>query len=397
MHRTAGWLGALLLVACAKENEYVAPPPPPVTVAPPEVQDITDYAEFTGTTAPFRIVEVRARVKGFLQQMAYQAGTVVDEGTVLFRIDPAEYEAVVQSAEANLASARADLTAADTAIRAAQARVALADTAVAKLERAFETNAVSEIMVLETRAKRDVARAELDHAQALKDVAQAGVGVAQASLTHAQLDLSYTTVKAPMRGFAERRHVEVGDLVGAGDATLLTRIVDTDKVYAWFNVSESWALQVGRARRAEGARSVDGIPIELALTGEEGFPHAGVLDYRDPTVDPQTGTLRVRAILDNADGTVPGGAFVRIRVPIARIPGALLVPERALSSDQLGDFLLVVGPDGTVARRNVKLGAQQGPLVHVTEGLAEGDRIIVDGLQRARPGAKVRPETAQNP
>jgi len=385
------------LAACAPKNEYVAPPPPTVTVATPETRDVVDYLELPGSTAPHKVVEIRARVKGFLAEILYQPGALVEKDTVLFRIDPAEYEASVRSAEADLASAKADLASAEAGVKSAEARVALAETAVQKLEKAYESRAVSEIQVLEVQAKRDVSRAELDHARAQCDVAHAYIAVVESRLERARLELGYTTLRAPMRGYVAMWNKDVGALVGAGDPTLLTTIINDEKVFCSFDVAEGEALALRRAQEEKGGpRNRNDVTIGLALTGEEGFPHTGHPDYVEPTVNPETGTLRVRAVFDNPDRAIPPGTFARVRIPIAERKGALLVTERAVSVDQNGSFLLVVNAEGTVERHDVELGGRHGPMVHVVKGVNSGDRVIVSGLQRARAGAKVNAEPAKN-
>jgi RND family efflux transporter MFP subunit len=387
----------LLLAACAKENVYKPPAPPVVTVAPPQTRDVQEYFEFTGTTVAYRIVEIRARVRGYLAEIAYQPGEVVEEGAVLFRIDPAEYEATVHSAQADLESSRADQTAAEAAIQSAEASLALAKTAVKKLEKAYASRAVSEIMVLEVKAKRDVAQAELDRAKAQLEVAKSHVGVAAARLEKARLDLNWTTVKAPIRGRVAMWNVEVGALVGASDPTLLTSIFNTEKIYCYFDVTEHQYLQVREAIRQEVGRLPEAtdVPVEIALANEEDFRHRGVGDYTEPTLDPDTGTLRLRAIFDNKERWIPSGAFARVRVPIFKRKNALLVTERALGVDQFGDFVLVVNAEDLVERRGVELGSRQGHSIVVLDGVKPGDRVIVSGLQRARAGAKVKPEAAK--
>jgi RND family efflux transporter MFP subunit len=397
MRRYGSPLLLMLLAACAKPNEYVAPPPPAVTVAPPEVKDVVDYAEFTGTTQAHKTVEIRARVKGFLAAIEYEPGSVVEQGTVLFRIDPSEYQANLDSAKADLESARADLIAAETGIRAAEASVELAETAVQKLERAYSKQAVSEILVLETKAKRDVAVAELDTAKANAEVAKSRVDVAQARVKRADLDLSYTTITAPITGRIAMWNVEVGGLVGANDATLLTTILNDDKIWCNFDVAERWISEMRKERgKVEKRTPIAEVVVELGLISEDGFPHEGRGDYVEPSVDSATGTLRVRAIFDNGKRLIPPGAFARVRVPLAKRQGALLVTERALGRDQSGSFVLVVNSKDVVERRNVELGARHGGSVVVLEGLRKEDRVIVGGLQRARPGATVKPESAKS-
>ena len=387
----------LLLAACAKPNEYVAPPPPVVTVAPPERRDVTVYAEFTGTTAPHKTVEIRARVKGFLTEILYEPGRLVEKDAVLFRIDPTEYEASVRSAEADLRSAQADVAAAAAAIKSREASLALAVTAVKKLERAYEAKAVSEILLLEVKAQQMVAEANLETAKAERDVAQARAGVAAARLERARLDLGWTTIRAPMRGRPAMWVAEVGSLVGAGDPTLLATMVNDEKIFCSFDLSERWIRDMRETLTQTLGRqaTVSDLVVEMGTSGEEGFPHRGRGDYVEPTVDASTGTLRMRAVFDNPDRKIAGGAFARVRFPVARRPGALLVTERAVGQDQSGSFLLVVDEKNVVARRGVKLGARQGNQVVVLEGIEESDRIIIAGLQRVRPGVTVKPETAQ--
>ena len=344
-------------------------------------------------------MEIRARVKGFLAEIRYEPGRHVEKDTVLFQIDPVEYEAAVEAAEADLRSARADLAAAETAIKSAQAALGLAETAVQKLERAYKERAVSEILVLEVQAKRDVAQADLENAVARRDVAKAHVGVAEARVTRAKLDLGWTTIRAPLTGRVSKWNVNVGELVGAGDPTLLTTMVNDDRIWCYFDVAERWILgfRKKRSKELDKIATISDLVVEMALITDEGYPHQGRGDYRAPVVDADTGTLRVRAVFDNPDGLIPAGAFTRVRVPIADRKGALLVAERAVGQDQGGSFLLVVDSKDVVQRRDVKLGAAHGHQVVVLEGIEENDRIIVSGLQRARPGATVKPETAEKP
>jgi len=389
----------VLLAACAKQNEYVPPPPATVTVAPPDREDVIDYVEFSGTTAPYKLIEIRTRVRGFLVGIGYQAGAMVEKDTVLFQIDPVEFEANVLSAGADLTSAKADLNAAEAAIKSAEAQVALAHTAVQKLEKAYETRAVSEILVLEAQAQRDVAVANLDQAKAGRDVAAARVEVAEARLIRARLELRWTTIKAPRRGRISMWDVEVGALVGVGEPTLLATLVDDEKIFCYFDVSERWLLELRQSVRKEKTKpgNIEDIKVEMALTADVGFPYRGYADYADPVVDTETGTLRARAIFDNSSGLIQGGAYARIRIPLRKRSGALLVTERALGVDQSGSFLMIVNAEGKVERRDVTLGARHGHKVVVLSGVEEKDRIIVGGLQRARPGATVKTESAKKP
>lgn len=379
---------ALLLAACAPKTGYVAPPPAEVEVARPVKKDVIDYAEFTGTTTGHKIVEIRSRVRGFVKEIKYHPGTHVKEGALLFQIDPTEYQAAVESAEADVNSAKADLESAVAAIRSAEARLELATTAVRKLEKAYASKAVSEIQVLEARAKRDVDDAGVKEAVARRDVAKARVAVAEAKLTQARLELGWTQVKAPMDGRAAMWRVEVGGLANGG-MTLLTTMVNDDRVFAYVDIAETAVQEIRRQQLKQGHTGDVAVPVEAALIGDEGWPYKGVGDYAEPTVDQETGTLRVRAVFDNKEGAIVPGSFVRVRIPIAERKGALLVEERSIGNDQSGSFLLVVNTKDVVERRQVELGARHGHRLVALEGVREDDRIIVSGLQRARPGAKV--------
>ncbi|MHC4958161.1 MAG: efflux RND transporter periplasmic adaptor subunit [Planctomycetota bacterium] len=393
--KQGGLLLALCLAACAQKNEYVPPPPPSVTVAPPASRTVIAYAEFTGATEPTRVVEIRARVKGFLKEIKYQAGAVVEAGTILFEIDSAEYDANLQQATADVGRAKADLKAAEAEVKSAKASLELAETTVTKLEQAYKSRAVAEIVVIEAKARADVAKAQVDATVAKVGVAQSQVGVAEARRKRAALDKQWTVVKAPMKGTVGMWQVQVGDLVSAG-TTLLATMVNDKQVWCWFNVSESMFLSAARAREAEGRPpEVRRITVDLARAGDEGFPFEGRGDYIDPQLDKETGTLRLRAIFDNPDKMLVGGLFVRVRIPIDTLENALLVTERAIGNDQSGSFVLVVGAEDKVERRDLKLGPVDGSEVVVLEGLKAGDRVIVAGLQRARPGAVVKPEAAK--
>jgi RND family efflux transporter MFP subunit len=356
-----------LLPACQEPNEFQAPPPPKVTVAKPDVETVTIDAFFTGTTAAIQRTEIRARVEGYLQKIAYGPGQEVNVGDLLFVIDPAPYEAEVALAKAELQSREADL--------------ALAKTQVQKLEKAFETRAVSQMQVIEAKAK--------------VDVSAAAVEAAKARLKQAELELSYCEIRAPIKGNVERWQQEIGDLVGAGQATLLTRIVNDDKIYAYFNVSESALLKALQMSGAKNAPTPDepGRKIWLRLENETDYTHEGHLEYTDQEVDEQTATLRVRAILDNTDQKLWGGLTARIKIPLGTADETLLVPERALGVDQRGHYLLTVDAENKVHYRSVDLGPPYaGGRRIIKGGIEAGDRVIVNGLMRARPGAVVVPE-----
>jgi RND family efflux transporter MFP subunit len=372
----SAFLSAFLLaaLACGGGNEYVEPPPPVVEVSLPAQQGVIDYLEVTGTTEAINVVEVRARVTGYLQSVDFEEGDDVEEGDLLFVIDPAEFQAEVDRRQATAARQRA-------ALRLAQARLQ-------RLEQALETRAVSEIEVIEARAARDEVSAQL--------------AAAQANLEKAKLDLAYTRIHAPLEGRVGRSLVDPGNLVGAGESTLLTTLVQYDPMYADFDVSERDVLALADETAGEGVGSEDErlaelrrIPLQLGRANDEGFPIEGKLFYSDLAIDPDTGTFLLRGIFPNPEPRkLLPGLFVRVRMPIGEREGALLVPDQAIGADQGGSYLLIVAEGDVVEQRRVELGARVEGKRVVESGLEAGDRVIVNGLLRARPGAKVSPRQA---
>lgn len=364
----------LLLLACVAcgQSEYVEPPPPEVVVAPPVRRDVTDYIETTGKLVAIDTVEIRARVEGFLQSVEFGEGDVVQKGDLLFVIDPSEFEARVQQADASL----------DTALAA----LSLAEATLQRHLEARKSRAVSEIDVLERQAERDVAKARLQ--------------AAEATLDRAKLDLGYTRILAPISGRIGRSLVDPGNLVGSGEKTLLTTIVRYDPIYAYFNISERALLEIldatqGISDEEARRRAIREIPVELGRSNDEGYPFLGHLDFTEPELDRETGTLQIRAVFPNPQPIrlIPG-SFARGRLPIGKLEGALLVTERALGSDQSGNYVLVVDDENVVEYRSVELGPLVDDLRVIREGLQPDDRVITEGVLRARPGAKVTPLAA---
>jgi RND family efflux transporter MFP subunit len=238
----------------------------------------------------------------------------------------------------------------------------------------------------------------VDLTRAQRDVAQAGVQQAEATLAEARLNQSYTKVYSPITGRVSRRYVDVGNLVGSGERTLLARVVTIDPIYVFFNVTER--ILVSRLKElsqlAPGEREAGPeIPCAVGIPGEAGFPFEGTIDYADITVDPGTGTLEVRGRLPNEDLLLYPGMFVRIRVPRGESQEAVLVHEHAIGTDMAGKYLLVVGADNVVERRGVQMGALVEPMRVIEEGISPSERYIINGLQRARPGLPVTPQAAQ--
>lgn len=360
--------GVVVLVSgCGQENTYVAPPPPKVAVIQPLRETFTETLEFTGNTAATETVELRARVPGYLDKVLFRDGQQVKKGDLLFVIEQQPYELAVRQAQGELARAEA--------------------------QRA-ETTATAQ-RVLQAAKSGAVSRQQADEAVARQQVAEAQVYALKAALDKAKVDLSYTEVRAPFDGRIERRLKDPGNLVGTGEDTVITSINRVDPIYVYFSINELDLLRIlGDRPRHQAAREAQDRrtqPLFLALANEDDFPHQGIFDFAAITLDSATGTLLMRGLFPNSDNQILPGLFARIRAPIREIPDALLVPERALGVDQSGRYVLVVKADGEVEQRTVQVGGKRGDLRMIEKGLNADERIVVDGIQRARPGAKVDP------
>ncbi|TXR48789.1 efflux RND transporter periplasmic adaptor subunit [Phyllobacterium endophyticum] len=356
---------ALGLAGCNQENSYVPPPPPKVDVAHPVKQNVTPYLEATGNTAAVNETALVARVQGFVEEIDYKDGDAVKAGTVLFVIEPEPYQLALDQANAAKASA-------DAAVKLSQAEYERQAALVAKT---FAT-------------QQDLQKAEAQREADLAVQQQAASNVKQA-----ELNLSYTKVKAPFDGVVTARLVSVGELVGASTTTLAS-IVEFDPIYVDFNISEKDVLRIrgDMVKRGMTAQDLKKVPAEVGTQTETGYPHAGTLDYVAPTITASTGMLAVRAVLPNADRQLLPGYFVRVRVPLFEEPGMLLVPDRAIGSDQSGRYVLVAGKDDIVEQRKVEIGQLVGELRVVTTGLQPEDRVVVTGLLSAIPGQKIEPQ-----
>jgi RND family efflux transporter MFP subunit len=362
-----------LLAGCSQPNTYAPPPPPAVTVARPLRMRVTEYLEETGTTEAVERAAVRARVQGVLEEVVFQAGSTVSEGDVLYRIEPQVYEAGVAAAEAELASAGARR---DKARIEKERQERLRDT---------DPGATSEVAIVSAIAEFNGA--------------EAAVKAAQAALDQARLDLSYTTVTAPITGRVGKTEVKRGNLVGMNEATYLTDVVNYDPIYVNFNISERALLDLRASRPRENAGDryshSGAVPVYLRRATDDGFPFRGQMEYADLAVDQSMGTFMIRGILPNPNDDLIPGLFVRVRIPIGTREDALLVPERAVAADQQGRYVLIVGQDKKVTRRNVRAGMTLGGLVVLEEGLQGEEWVVVDGVQRARPGVEVTPEPTE--
>lgn len=343
------------------------PGAPVVTVTHPRERKITEWDEFTGRFQAVQHVDVRARVSGYLESVHFQEGQIVHQGDLLFIIDPRPYQAAVSRAEGALAQA--------------QSRLKLAQLDLARGERLLKKSAIS--------------REEVDKRRATLQETQAGVEVAQAELRTAQLNLGYTRITAPVTGRISSRHVDVGNLIASGaSAQVLTTIVSLDPVYFVFNVSEDEYLKFERLCKQDDLSGDTGRPAQLRLLDEQGWSHKGHIDFVDNSLDPGTGTLRMRAVFPNPDGVLRPGLFGRLRLSPAGPQKALLIPDAAVVSDQASKMVLTVAADGTVKPQPVKLGPLYGRMRVVKSGLSPADQVIVQGLLRARPGSKVTPQFA---
>lgn len=356
---------ALALGACNRPPAAATPPPPTVSVVKPVARKIVEQAEFTGRLAAVEYVEIRPRVSGYIVEIPFKEGQLVKKGEVLFVIDQRPYEATLGQAKGQL--------------EVAQAQRELAVRNFTRAEELQKTQVSS--------------REDFDTKLTARNQAEAALATARAAAASAQLNLDFTRILAPIDGRVSRPFVTVGNLVQA-DSTQLTNIVSVDPVYAYADLDERTVIALRRLIR-EGkitsARDTEK-PLALALPGETGFPHRGVIDFVDNQIAAATGTLTIRGRFPNADGLLLPGMFVRVQLPVSPEYDGLLIPDRAVISDQGQKFVLVVGADGNVARKRVTLGQVDTGLRVVREGLAPEDQVIVEGLLKARPGAPAKPE-----
>jgi multidrug efflux system membrane fusion protein len=357
-------LGVMLALSVAvtagcvgQASESAQMPPPAVSAAPVLVKQISQWDDFSGRVEAVESVDLRPRVSGYIDRVNYAEGQEVRKGDVLFTIDSRSYRAELARAQADLARARS------------QADLGRSEAARAK--KLSELQAIS----TESYEQRRSAAAE----------AQANVAAAQAAVDAARLNLEFTQVRAPISGRAGRALVTAGNLVSAGDsASVLTTLVALDKMHVHFDTDERTFLHYAELAR-KGERPSEngaGVPVQIGLVGEEGFPHAGVVDFLDNQVDPTTGTIRARALLDNADRAFTPGLFARVRVLGSGKFNAILIDDKAVLTDQDRKYVYVVDAKGTAQRKDVQVGRMADGLRIVESGLAKNDRVIVSGVQK---------------
>ncbi len=356
-----------------------APPAPPalVSVSYPVEREITRYADFTGRLEAVYSVEIRARVTGYLDRVSFKDGDEVSEGASLFEIDPRPYKVELDRAEASLAQQEAHLKRLDADYRRAA----------------------------NLFARGSVSREEFDRYAGDRVESDAAVGVARANRDMAKLNFGFTKVRAPIGGLLSRRLVDPGNMVQA-DTTALTTIVSLDPMHLYFDVDERTVLKLrGLVREGKLSAREEGavVPILAALADEEGFPHKGVINFSDNKVNPKTGTLRLRGVIENPvvkgrnSRLLSPGLFARARLPLGEPHRALLVTERAIDTDQGQKIVYLVNDKNEVASRPVRLGAIYDGLRAIEDGLKAGERVIVVGLQQVRPGAVVEPKLVDMP
>lgn len=345
-----------------------APAPAAVTVSKPRIEDIVEWDEYTGRFEAVEQVDIRARVSGYLMQVGFKDGQIVNKGDLLYVIDPRPFERALEQAQAELAQAK---TKAENAMLDVERGKPLVERRVMS-EKVFD-----------------------DRANVLRE-AQSAIKVAEAKVATAELDLSFTRIVAPISGRISRSMQTSGNWIAAGgtaSSTLLTTIVTQDPIFVYFDISENnhiKYLRLAAAGEKEGAAN-PGTPIEVAMPDERRFIYKGALDFIDNRLDQGTATLRARAVIENDAQLFKPGMFARVRMAGSARYAAMLIPDEAIGTDQASKFVLVVGENGVVVRKIVDLGPLHNGLRVIRQGIAASDWIITKGIQRARPGQTVAP------
>ena len=361
---------SVLLVGCDNSvAQNAAPPAPAVSAADVGVKSISQWDSFNGRIEAVESVQLRPRVSGYIDKVNYTDGQEVKKGEVLFTIDDRTYRAALEQAQANLARAKT--------------QASLAQSEANRTDKLINTHLVS--------------REEWEQRRSAAVQAQADIRAAQAAVDAAQLNLDFTKVTAPIDGRASRALITSGNLVTAGDtASVLTTLVSQKTVYVYFDVDESTYLHYQNlARSGQGASSNHtALPVEIGLTGEEGYPHQGKVDFLDNQLTPSTGTIRMRALLDNSQRQFTPGLFARVRLPGSAEFKATLIDDKAVLTDQDRKYVYIVDKEGKAQRRDITPGRLADGLRIVRQGLNPGDKVIVEGLQKVfMPGMPVNAKT----
>ena len=396
----------------SSETQTAAPPPTTVVVAEATQKTVPIYSEFVGQTRADETVDLRARVEGILQKVYFREGTPIRKGQLLFTIDKRPFQAALQSARALAAKAVSDLAQAEQRTDVLEAKAQLAD-AQAVLTRADQDvnrlaplakeKAVTEqdldaavATQKSARATVDARRANLTNLEAAVkytiERAKAEVSASRARVTQAELDLSYCDIHSPISGVIGFLQVDEGNLVGRGDATLLATISASDPLLVDFSVSEIDYLKLTDPGTA--GKSASNLSFDLLLSDESKHPYLGTFRVLDRSVDPTTGTMKAQATFPNPGSYLKPGQFARLRVAVAQRENAVVVPQRAIQELQGAKTVMVVDADNKVSLRTVKVGEKADKDIVVLEGLSGGERVIVEGMQKVRPGGQVTPATA---
>ncbi len=341
-------------------------PAPAVTVDKPKIETVQEFYDYSGNVEAVEFVEIRARVEGFINEIHFTDGSFVEQGQLLFEIEPDVYNAAFAQAQATLLSAKAQLESADSDLK--------------RVEEAIKSNAVSIEEVSRRKAQRDIAAAQ--------------VALTEAGLENAKIQLGYTKIHSPISGKISRRLVDKGNLVGAGENTMLTTVVKTNPVYVTFEMSETDFAKFFQAKTASERMSPQ-TEILIAGPNDNDYTHKGTLDYVDNVISRSTGTISLRCTVENQEGLYYPGMFVRLRLPGRTIENALLVEDSAIGTNLGGKYVLTVGKDNIVSAQQVAQGMLYGTMRLIESGLTKDDTYITRGLQWSRPGTPVNPQQAQ--
>ncbi len=367
---------SLLLSACdtsdSQKQAAASAPPPGVLVATARAEQVINSTEFIGRTVAVNDISLTAQVSGYLIERLFEEGAEVEADDLLFKIDPSIYEAEVAAAKGSVAKAAAALSRAEKDLKRYR----------------------------ELLKKQSVSQQQVDQAESDELQAKAELEAAQASLKKAETDLSFTEIRAPIKGRIGRALISVGNLVGP-QSGVLARLVELDPIYVNFSISERDLLDV-KQRQAESKRvgkeeRQARVQVELRLANKRIYEHRGEIDFLDNTVDPKTGTVTLRARFDNPDGLLVPGLFVSTILSREQRTTELMIPQAAVQEDQTGRFVLVVAPDETIERRKITTGRQIGANLIVSTGLNPDERVVVEGIQKVRPGMKVEAKMAPRP
>jgi multidrug efflux system membrane fusion protein len=362
-------MSMLLLMACSEDSSSpVAPmsmPPAAVSVAQVIEKEISEWDEFTGRLEAVKNVELRPRVSGYIESVDFKEGALVKKGQLLFKIDAKPFRSEVSRLKAELISA--------------QAQIDLAQRDLDRASSLKQTNAISQELLDNRKTQLTRSGADADSVKA--------------ALRNAKLNLSYTNVKAPISGRVSKANITEGNYVAQGES-ILTTLVSTHKMYAYFDVDEHTYRRVTALSKSKG-REINDKPVLLSLANDEEYDHLGKVDFVDNQINTTSGTIRLRAVFENSEGLLTPGMFVRLKMQVSAAHTSILISEKAIGTDLNHKFVLVVGVENKAEYRAVELGRRMGGLRVIQSGLSKDDVIIVKGLQRARPGASITPETIE--